>query len=89
MNKLKISKVLDTLALVSIVLIFALYIFRKPSFDILSVCLISIAILKVGASMLKATYFSNLCREVEKERDIFKEKITYLENEINKLSNKE
>ena len=88
MNKLNISKVLDILSMIAIVAVFAVYIFKKPPFEIIAMCLILIAVLKMGASMLKASYFSAEYFELEKENDILKEKISYLENEINKNNSK-
>lgn len=88
MNKLTISKFLDTLALVALLVIFAVYLFQKPSVILLSIYLILVALVKMGASMMRASYYSKLYNEVKQERDILKEQNEYLENEIKQNSNK-
>jgi hypothetical protein len=88
MNKLTISKLLDTLALVAMLVIFAVYLFQKPSVILLSIYLILVALVKMGASMMRASYYSKLYNEVKQERDILKEQNEYLENEIKQNSNK-
>jgi uncharacterized protein (DUF58 family) len=88
MNKLTISKLLDTLALIAMLVIFAVYLFQKPSVILLSIYLILVALVKMGASMMRASYYSKLYNEVKQERDILKEQNEYLENEIKQNSNK-
>ncbi len=88
MNKLIISKFLDTLSLIAMVVIFALYLFQKPSVILLSIYLILVALIKMGASMMRASYYSKLYNEIKQERDILKEQNTYLENEIKQNNNK-
>ena len=84
MNKLSLSKILDILAMIAIVVIFAVYIFKKPAFEITAISLIVIAILKMVASMLKASYFGRLYNETKQENDILKTKIEYLEKGIDR-----
>lgn len=80
MNKLNISKVLDVLSMIAIVIVFGLYIFKKADFIVISVALIIIALIKMLASMLKASFYSTLYNDVKQENEIFKEKIAYLED---------
>lgn len=72
--------------MVLIVVVFALYLFKKVQFEILSVMLICIAMIKMGASMLKASYYRQQCEEMEQERDILREKAVCLEEELQKLT---
>ncbi len=80
MNKLNISKVLDVISMIAIVVVFGLYIFKKADFMIISMALITIALIKMSASMLKASFYSTLYNDVKQENEIFKEKIAYLED---------
>ncbi|MBP3253183.1 MAG: hypothetical protein IJ250_07540 [Bacteroidales bacterium] len=84
MNKLNISKLLDTLALIAIVIVFALYIFKILTFNYISLSLVLIAILKMAASMLKSSYYAERCNTLSKENEYLNEQVKYLQNESNK-----
>ncbi|MBO6116956.1 MAG: hypothetical protein J6P44_00250 [Bacteroidales bacterium] len=88
MNKLSVSKILDVLAMIAIIAVFALWMFKKMPFAVLSVSLICIALLKMGAAMLKSSYFEKLYEDINQENNILNEKCSYLEQEINQLKNK-
>ncbi|MBR1625806.1 MAG: hypothetical protein IJ681_01535 [Bacteroidales bacterium] len=88
MNKLGISKILDMFALITIVVVFAFHLFKKFPIEILSLLLLCIAVIKMFAYMLKSSYYAEENKEIKQERDILKEKVSYLEQSIDELNNK-
>lgn len=70
---LTISKVLDYVALLGIVVLFAFYLFKHPSFVIVVCSLLGILALKWGAAYIKANYYEKEYKKLQKEvRDIIK-----------------
>ncbi|MCF0210137.1 MAG: hypothetical protein HUK18_02295 [Bacteroidales bacterium] len=73
MSKLSISKVLDYLATISIVVLVALYLFLHLNFQTLALSLIGILLVKMLAYMLRAKHFEQEYNKLKDEvRDIIK-----------------
>lgn len=67
MNMLTLSKILDTLSLIAIVAVVALYLFLKLTFIPLACMLMGVCIIKMIAQMLKAKFFEKKYNELARE----------------------
>lgn len=89
MNTLKVSKLLDGIALVAIVIILAVYLFMHLSFVPLACMLMGVCIIKMIAQMLKANFYQSKYKEIEQEHYLYKAKSESLEKELNVLKSKQ
>lgn len=82
MNKQTISKILDILAMIAIFVVFILYLFFKTKPIYVTIELLGVGIIKMLASMLRASYYEKENENLRKERDFLIEKSAGLEMEI-------
>ncbi len=82
MNILKVSKLLDGVALVAIVVVLAVYLFKHLGFVPLACMLMGVCIIKMIAQMLKAKYYQNKYFEMQQEHELYKAKSERLEQEL-------
>ncbi|MFA7081070.1 MAG: hypothetical protein WC135_00505 [Bacteroidales bacterium] len=82
MNIIRISKLLDLLSYLGIVVIIGYYIFLKPTTEILVILLLLVCVIRMIGSNMRANYY-------EKNYNKIKEDNEFLERRIEGLSKNE
>ncbi|MBP6429028.1 MAG: hypothetical protein KA273_01355 [Bacteroidales bacterium] len=80
MNIIRISKLLDLLSYVGIVVIIGYYIFLKPTTEILVILLLLVCIIRMIGANLRANYYEKNYKKIKEDHE-------FLERRFNELSN--
>ncbi|MDR1847019.1 MAG: hypothetical protein LBR17_02755 [Bacteroidales bacterium] len=70
---IRISKLLDMVAYLALVAVFAWYFFAKPLPQYISIALLGVCILKLAGAMLKSNFFEKEYKRLKEENDFLTE----------------
>lgn len=84
MNMVKISKLLDFLSYIGILIIIGFYIFNKPTLEVSLIMLLAVAIIRMIASVLKANFYEKGYHRLKEDNEFLQRRIDSLLKEQSK-----
>lgn len=80
----KISKILDFLSYIGILIIIGFYIFNKPTLEVSLIMLLAVAIIRMIASVLKANFYEKGYNKLKEDNEFLQRRIDSLLKEQSK-----
>jgi hypothetical protein len=88
MKTLTITKILDYISMLGILVMVFLYFFLKVTFPVMAIALLVICIVKMLGSMMRANFYQKDNQRLHDENENYKQAVDELKEELNKINNK-